>query len=289
MELDQYFTVAGVVCFGILGLLIGSFLNVCIYRIPEGRTVVRGHSMCMSCSHTLSAADLVPVFSWLFLRGKCRYCGAPVPSRYAKIEALTALTFATVAFFRKEWLFIPGDSLFEIPNMIKLILVATLFAVLIVQMMIQKDHGIGRPGVLLWVSGVLAVRFALLVFEPEIVTETLISSALAAATCIPALALAIWLSPEKLCSRLFWGSVFHFEAFREYFTPEQRALRISDGVHAAVCITLGFLPALPGIVVYSLIRIFVPWEKSVPYLGIVTAASALVGFLMTVFGVFGVF
>lgn len=289
MELDLYFTVAGVVCFGILGLLVGSFLNVCIYRIPEGRTVVKGHSMCMSCSHTLSAADLVPLFSWLFLRGKCRYCGAPIPSRYAKIEALTGLVFATVAFFRKEWLFVPGDSLSALPNMIKVILLATLFAVLIVQMMIQKDHGIGRPGVLPWVSGILAVRYALLVFEPELVSETLIASALAAGTCIPALALAIWLSPEKLCSRLFWGSVLHFEAFREYFTPEQRALRISDGIHAAVCITLGFWPALPGIVAYSLIRIFVPWEKSIRYFGVVTAASAFIGFLMSAFGVPGVF
>lgn len=286
MGTEAIFTVFWSVYFGILGLLIGSFLNVCIYRIPEGRTVVKGHSMCMSCSHKLSALDLVPLFSWLFLRGKCRYCGAPVASRYAKIEALTAAVFAAIAFLRTAWLPGPIFSLRDVPDLIKLILLAVLASVLIVEMMIQKDRSVGRPGVIPVILGVLAVRLALLVFEPERVLETLLVSAAGAAAAIAVLVAAIWFSPDKQCSRLFWGAVIRFEGIREYFSTENRALRISDGVQAAVSITLGFWPALPGLAIYGLIRVFVPAEKSVRFLGIVTAASALIGFAIPWPGVF---
>ncbi|SMC42819.1 Peptidase A24 N-terminal domain-containing protein [Oscillospiraceae bacterium] len=77
----------------LFGIVLGSFLNVVIYRLPAGRTISKGRSNCMTCGHTLAAKDLVPLFSWLFLRGKCRYCGAPIASRYAKIESLTGVVF----------------------------------------------------------------------------------------------------------------------------------------------------------------------------------------------------
>ena len=77
-----------VILIAAIGAAVGSFLNVVIYRIPEGRTISKGHSMCMSCGHTLGALDLVPVFSWLFLGGKCRYCKAPVSSRYRRFGIL---------------------------------------------------------------------------------------------------------------------------------------------------------------------------------------------------------
>ena len=99
MSLLEMYQIFNIVIIGVLGLIIGSFLNVCIYRIPEGRTVVKGHSMCMSCGHNLGAADLVPLFSYLFLRGKCRYCGAPIASRYAKIEGVTGLVTQASPFF----------------------------------------------------------------------------------------------------------------------------------------------------------------------------------------------
>lgn len=91
------FSIMFVVFSTLMGFVIGSFLNVIIYRIPEGRTVVKGHSMCMTCGHELGALDLVPVFSWLFLGGKCRYCKAPVSSRYIKIESFTGLCFLILA------------------------------------------------------------------------------------------------------------------------------------------------------------------------------------------------
>ena len=74
----------------IFGAVMGSFLNCTAYRIAHGESFVKGRSRCPSCGHELSALDLVPIFSWLFLRGKCRYCKAKVSVRYL----LTELFFA---------------------------------------------------------------------------------------------------------------------------------------------------------------------------------------------------
>lgn len=70
----------------VIGICLFSFLNVVIYRVPNKMDFVRGRSMCPSCGHTLGGRDLVPLFSWLFLRGKCRYCNTTVSSRYFFIE-----------------------------------------------------------------------------------------------------------------------------------------------------------------------------------------------------------
>ena len=61
-----------------LGLLIGSFANVCIHRLPLGESVVSPRSRCPSCRAPIAAADNVPVFSYLFLKGRCRHCGARI-------------------------------------------------------------------------------------------------------------------------------------------------------------------------------------------------------------------
>lgn len=70
------------------GIVIGSFLNVCIYRLPKGESVVTVGSHCMKCNHRLKGWDMVPLFSWLFLKGKCRYCGAKISVQYPIIEAV---------------------------------------------------------------------------------------------------------------------------------------------------------------------------------------------------------
>lgn len=80
----------------ILGSLIGSFLNVCIYRLPHKQSVVHPRSRCGSCQRTLSALDLIPIFSWLFLKGKCRTCHASIAIRYPLVEALTGGLFLWV-------------------------------------------------------------------------------------------------------------------------------------------------------------------------------------------------
>ena len=81
----------------VLGSLIGSFLNVCIWRLPRGESVVAPPSHCPTCDTRLTLLDLIPLVSQIYLRGKCRYCGAKFSWRYAGIELLTGIMFALIA------------------------------------------------------------------------------------------------------------------------------------------------------------------------------------------------
>lgn len=81
----------------ILGLIFGSFGTVVAYRLPKGESVVSGRSKCPSCGHTITALENVPLFSYLFLRGRCRNCGTKISFRYPAIEVVTALLFALAA------------------------------------------------------------------------------------------------------------------------------------------------------------------------------------------------
>lgn len=78
----------------LFGLIFGSFLNVVIYRAPRGESLFFPGSHCARCGHALGAADNIPLLSWLALRGRCRYCAAPISARYPLVEALTGSLFA---------------------------------------------------------------------------------------------------------------------------------------------------------------------------------------------------
>ena len=80
----------------LLGICIGSFLNVCIYRIPRNQSIVFPGSRCPLCETRLKAFDLIPLLSFLLLKGKCRHCGSPVSKRYFFVELLTGLVFISV-------------------------------------------------------------------------------------------------------------------------------------------------------------------------------------------------
>lgn len=82
---------------GLLGLVIGSFLNVVVYRLPRGMSVVHPRSRCPACETQLAGIDNVPVLSWVALRGRCRHCTAPVSVRYPVVELVTGLLFAGTA------------------------------------------------------------------------------------------------------------------------------------------------------------------------------------------------
>jgi leader peptidase (prepilin peptidase)/N-methyltransferase len=100
-----------VVC-AVLGLAIGSFLNVVIYRVPAGKSVVSPPSSCPGCGSLIAPRDNIPVVSWLLLRGRCRNCGQPISARYPAIEALTAVLFALIgARFGASWS-LPGELIF---------------------------------------------------------------------------------------------------------------------------------------------------------------------------------
>jgi leader peptidase (prepilin peptidase)/N-methyltransferase len=82
-----------IAAFFLFGLVIGSFLNVCITRIPAGVSIVSPGSRCPNCGNPVKSYDNVPVLSWLILRGKCRSCGTPISPMYPSIEIVTALLF----------------------------------------------------------------------------------------------------------------------------------------------------------------------------------------------------
>ena len=82
---------------GVFGLLIGSFLNVVIWRVPRGESVVHPPSHCPSCDAVITARDNVPVVSWVVLRGRCRRCSAHISARYPFVELLTGGLFAALA------------------------------------------------------------------------------------------------------------------------------------------------------------------------------------------------
>ncbi len=84
--------------FALLGLAVGSFLNVCCDRLPLRQSIIGPPSHCGSCLQKLKIRDLVPIFSYLWLRGHCRYCGARIPLRVPLVEVGTALLFALLCW-----------------------------------------------------------------------------------------------------------------------------------------------------------------------------------------------
>lgn len=83
----------------LFGIIVFSFINVLIYRLPKKISFVRGFSFCPACSHRLYPRDLFPIFSWLFLRGKCRYCQAKISPRYFLVELLGGVLALTCVHF----------------------------------------------------------------------------------------------------------------------------------------------------------------------------------------------
>jgi len=97
---------------GVFGLLIGSFLNACAYRLPLGISVAAGRSFCPSCTTQIRAIDNIPLLSWVVLRGRCHACGAPISVRYPAVEALTAALFAGLAAVTGPHPVLPLELLF---------------------------------------------------------------------------------------------------------------------------------------------------------------------------------
>jgi leader peptidase (prepilin peptidase)/N-methyltransferase len=113
-----------VVFSAVLGLAIGSFLNVVIWRVPRKESVVRPASHCPQCETPISPRDNIPVLSWLFLSGKCRHCKNPIPVRYPLVEAGCGVLFVAVAArFGASW---------ELPAY--LVLTAALLAISIIDL-----------------------------------------------------------------------------------------------------------------------------------------------------------
>lgn len=91
-----------------LGILIGSFLNVAIYRIPSGESIVLPASKCQTCKNELKWYHNIPVFSWVFLRGKCSFCKSKISKQYPAVEIATGLLYlAAFLIFGLTWYLLP--------------------------------------------------------------------------------------------------------------------------------------------------------------------------------------
>ncbi len=89
-----------IILYSVLGLVIGSFLNVVIYRVPAGQSIATPRSHCPNCGHFLRSWELIPVLSYLFLKGRCSKCQQKISWRYSVVELLTAMLFILAFFFR---------------------------------------------------------------------------------------------------------------------------------------------------------------------------------------------
>jgi leader peptidase (prepilin peptidase)/N-methyltransferase len=112
----------------LLGLVVGSFANVCIHRLPRGQSVVAPPSRCPSCGALIAPFDNVPVLGWLWLKGRCRSCGAPISPRYPAVELLNGLLYLGLAF-----VYGPG---------VGLLVAMALGTALVVLALIDLDHQI---------------------------------------------------------------------------------------------------------------------------------------------------
>ena len=148
---------------GAFGLIIGSFLNVVVYRLPRGESVVFPGSHCPSCDTPIKAYDNVPVLSWLILRGRCRSCHSSISARYPLVEAVTAGLLVAVVLTQGD-----GADLW----------LGLAFVVLLVPVtLIDLDHRI-IPNTLMLIGTVVSVVILLLT-DPGALSEHLIAGAAA--------------------------------------------------------------------------------------------------------------
>ena len=138
------------IIFILLGLFTGSFLNVCIDRLPKGKSIVNPPSHCDECNQKLKIIDLIPVFSYIRLRGRCRYCRAKIPLRIPVIEIVTALLFGFL-----YWNFGPG---------VELGIMLIYSCIMVVIFVIDLEHMLVLNKIV-YPSMVLALIFSL--FRPE--------------------------------------------------------------------------------------------------------------------------
>ena len=280
MDALQIIQIMYTVYAGVFGLVIGSFLNVCIYRIPEGRTIVKGHSMCMTCGHELGALDLVPLFSWIFLKGKCRYCGSPIASRYAKIEGLTGIVFAALSWQRRGSFYLPGSSMQFLIRFFVLVILLILAALVIVSMMIQKDHKTGMYRLSASVSSLLVIRIFLCLFDRGTLLPVLLSASEALLLSAAVLLFLIIISSFAASHGTALPDLFTGKTFRKYFESSNRTLRTTDLLFLAVSASVGFPGVILCIAAFSVVRLVRNQEKLLPYMGIVIAASAFLGIII---------
>lgn len=203
--------------FFILGLIIGSFLNVVIYRYNTGKSI-SGRSGCMSCRKKLKAYELVPVFSYLFLRGKCSGCGTRISIQYPLVELATGLLFWILATHIFD-----SDTTNYYLLTTNYLLLATIFSILIVICVYDIKHKIIPDG--------LVFAFAILAFVYQLLNLDYSNTDL-----------SFWLN-------IFSGIIFFIPFFLLWLFSEGKLIGLGDGkLVLGIGWMLGFVYGLSAIV-----------------------------------------
>jgi leader peptidase (prepilin peptidase)/N-methyltransferase len=148
----------------LMGSILGSFLNVVAWRLPRGESLVHPGSQCPACAAAIKPYDNVPVLGWLWLRGHCRACHAPISARYPVVEAVTAALYAAVVAARWD-------------DVTQIALGLALVTLLVPMVLIDLEHRL-IPNRLTLPFAVLALALGV-VLDPGIVAEQLIAGAAA--------------------------------------------------------------------------------------------------------------
>ena len=189
-QLNVYYIVIYAFMF-IFGVCVGSFLNVCIYRLPLGESLTKKNSHCMTCGEEIKRYDLIPIISWCILRGKCRHCGARISPRYTVVEFLNgAIWLVTALYF----------DIVALPMYI--ILTCLMFSALIVVFFMDWDTQLINTWVVVFI-GVLAVAEIILCRDYD--SASISSHIIGAFVVSVPLAIVTLLSHEKAMG---WGDVF---------------------------------------------------------------------------------
>lgn len=123
----------------LLGLIVGSFLNCLIYRIEEAKSFLKGRSFCPCCGHLLRWQDLFPVFSFIFLKGRCRYCRGRISFQYPLVELFTGAVFAFIFHF--QFFSVAQEGLvFSLENIVSVLFLFYVFSSLIVIFVYDLKH-----------------------------------------------------------------------------------------------------------------------------------------------------
>lgn len=144
------------------GIVFGSFFTLAVYRIPRGENIVYGRSHCTSCGHKLSLLDLIPVLSYIFLGGKCRYCGEKIRIRYLLLEIFSGIVFLLIALTH------------GLTNIIELCLIYLFVAGMFIIAGIDREKLIIPNGLCIYELGIAIVKIIYDVLLNKYVFENLI-------------------------------------------------------------------------------------------------------------------
>ena len=191
-KMELMFSIIIYVFVALFGVCIGSFLNVCIYRLPNNESLTKRNSHCMTCGEEIKRRDLIPIISWCWLRGKCRNCGSKISPRYTVVEALNGLLTLLVFLYYNV-----AESFFQIHGiaiLVYAILVSLLIAALIVVFFMDWDTQLINTGVVIFIA-ILAIPEYLIC--REFTGLTLLSQIIGALIISIPLLIIVLISHEK--------------------------------------------------------------------------------------------